>query len=73
MLASLRSLLPKDWSTGHEVAWSWLWENVERILQKMMGNPPVWERALTKLVASFDEQTKYELRAASDCLFICIL
>merc|ERR1719272_1556447 len=25
MLASLRSLLPKDWSTQHEVAWSWLW------------------------------------------------
>jgi len=28
MLASLRSLLPKDWTTRHEVAWSWLWENV---------------------------------------------
>ena len=45
MLASLRSLLPKDWSTNHEVAWSWLWENVERIMQKNMGNPPKWEKA----------------------------
>merc|ERR1711971_1144059 len=23
MMASLRSLLPKDWTTNHEVAWSW--------------------------------------------------
>merc|ERR1719498_649091 len=62
MLASLRSLLPKDWSTAHEVAWSWLWENVERLLAKNMGNPRRWERALTKLVDSVDETQKYELR-----------
>ena len=62
MLASLRSLLPKDWSTGHEVAWSWLWENVERLLQKNMGNPPKWEKALSAIVASFDENQKYEFR-----------
>jgi len=49
MLASLRSLLPKDWSTRHEVAWSWLWENVERIMQKNMGNPPKWEKSLGKI------------------------
>ena len=29
MLASMRSLVPKDWDNDHEVAWSWLWENVE--------------------------------------------
>merc|ERR1712228_18887 len=34
MLASLRSLLPKDWTTQHEVAWSWLWENVEKLILK---------------------------------------
>ena len=33
MLASLRALLPKDWSTAHEVAWSWLWDNMERLLR----------------------------------------
>merc|ERR1719329_835800 len=27
-----------------------------------MGKPPVWEAALTKLVASLDEATKYEIR-----------
>merc|ERR1712159_856941 len=62
MLASLRSLLPKDWSTQHEVSWSWLWENVERIMVKNMGNPPKWERALGKALASLDENTKFEVR-----------
>merc|ERR1719449_45355 len=62
MLASLRSLLPKDWSTNHEVAWSWLWENVERIMTKNMGNPPKWERALGKVLASLDENQKFEIR-----------
>merc|ERR1719478_1281928 len=62
MLASLRSLLPKDWSTQHEVSWSWLWENVERIMTKNMGNPPKWERALGKILASLDENQKFEIR-----------
>jgi len=62
MLASLRSLLPKDWSTNHEVAWSWLWENVERVLQKTMGSPPKWEASLSKFFASLDDTQKYDLR-----------
>ena len=28
MLAALRSLLPKTWSTSHETAWEWLWATV---------------------------------------------
>jgi len=62
MLASLRSLLPKDWTTSHEVAWSWLWENVERTLGKNMGMPPVWEKAYAKLLDSVDEATGFQLR-----------
>jgi hemoglobin-like flavoprotein len=62
MLASLRSLLPKDWSTNHEVAWSWLWENVERIMQKNMGSPPKWEKALAKIIEGLDENQKFEIR-----------
>merc|ERR1711972_1136466 len=46
MLASLRSLVPKDWNSAHEVAWSWLWENVERIIKNLMGKPQVQQRAL---------------------------
>ena len=28
MLASLRSLVPKEWDSDHEVAWNWLWETL---------------------------------------------
>jgi hemoglobin-like flavoprotein len=62
MLASLRSLLPKDWSTQHEVSWNWLWENVERIMQINMGNPPKWEKALGKVLGSLDENASFEVR-----------
>ena len=55
MLASLRSLLPKDWSTAHEVAWSWLWENVERIMLRVLGKPCKWEAALASFLGSLDE------------------
>jgi len=62
MLASLRSLLPKDWTTAHEVAWSWLWENVEKMIMKNMGMPPKWEQAYAKLLDSIDEATGFQLR-----------
>merc|ERR1719158_2185682 len=62
MLASLRSLLPKDWDSAHEVAWTWLWDNVERLVLKIHGQPPVWEKALNKILSSLDEDTKFELR-----------
>jgi len=32
MLAALRSLLPKTWSTTHETAWEWLWFTISRNL-----------------------------------------
>eukprot|EP00438_Fugacium_kawagutii_P033793 Skav218848 [mRNA] locus=scaffold2397:54135:62539:+ [translate_table: standard] len=32
MLAALRSLLPKCWSTTHETAWEWLWFTISRNL-----------------------------------------
>ncbi|CAK9001133.1 Retrovirus-related Pol polyprotein from transposon TNT 1-94 [Durusdinium trenchii] len=34
MLAALRSLLPKQWSTLHETAWEWLWMTVARNLNE---------------------------------------
>lgn len=63
MLASLRSLLPKDWSTEHEVAWSWLWSNVERLLLKTLGYPVKWEKAYQKFFSSLDESQAFEYRA----------
>merc|ERR1719440_2330123 len=62
MLASLRSLLPKDWDSAHEVAWTWLWENVERLVLRIHGLPPVWERSLNKILSSLDEDQKFEIR-----------
>jgi len=63
MLASLRSLLAKEWSSLHEVSWSWLWDNVERLVQVNLATPRPYEAALTKLVASIDADTLYKLRA----------
>eukprot|EP00933_Yihiella_yeosuensis_P002114 TRINITY_DN10349_c1_g1_i1.p1 TRINITY_DN10349_c1_g1~~TRINITY_DN10349_c1_g1_i1.p1 ORF type:complete len:1055 (+),score=216.85 TRINITY_DN10349_c1_g1_i1:121-3165(+) len=62
MLASLRSLVPKDWDGEHEVAWSWLWENVERMLKSLMGKPAVMEKALERLILSLTEDNLNYLR-----------
>eukprot|EP00931_Biecheleriopsis_adriatica_P078657 TRINITY_DN5208_c0_g1_i1.p1 TRINITY_DN5208_c0_g1~~TRINITY_DN5208_c0_g1_i1.p1 ORF type:complete len:1104 (+),score=248.48 TRINITY_DN5208_c0_g1_i1:34-3345(+) len=62
MLASLRSLCPKDWDTNHEVAWSWLWENVERMLKDLMGKPQVQEKALERFIMSLTEDSVNYLR-----------
>merc|ERR1719218_424838 len=62
MLASLRSLLPKEWSTAHELAWSWSWERVESFLLENMGKTQKWEKALVTLLEGIDEATGYQIR-----------
>ncbi|CAE8604987.1 unnamed protein product, partial [Polarella glacialis] len=62
MLASLRSLVPKDWNSAHEVAWTWLWENVERMLKALMGKPQVQEKALESFIMSLSEDSRNYLR-----------
>eukprot|EP00933_Yihiella_yeosuensis_P026147 TRINITY_DN20287_c0_g1_i1.p1 TRINITY_DN20287_c0_g1~~TRINITY_DN20287_c0_g1_i1.p1 ORF type:complete len:1108 (-),score=261.28 TRINITY_DN20287_c0_g1_i1:312-3635(-) len=62
MLAALRSLVPKDWDGAHEVAWTWLWENVERMLKAQMGKPAVLEKALERLILSLTEDSLNYLR-----------
>merc|ERR1719181_611119 len=62
MLASLRSLCPKDWDSHHEVAWGWLWENVERMLKSMMGKPAQQEKRLELLIGSLTEDAVNYLR-----------
>eukprot|EP00929_Paragymnodinium_shiwhaense_P092830 TRINITY_DN5283_c0_g1_i2.p1 TRINITY_DN5283_c0_g1~~TRINITY_DN5283_c0_g1_i2.p1 ORF type:complete len:2305 (-),score=689.54 TRINITY_DN5283_c0_g1_i2:325-7239(-) len=62
MLAALRSLLPKIWSTAHEVAWAWLWESVERLLEKSLYKPLKYEAALGELLESIDEETGFQIR-----------
>ncbi|CAE8629502.1 unnamed protein product, partial [Polarella glacialis] len=63
MLASLRSLVPKDWSSAHEVAWTWLWENVEQMLKSIMGKPQVQEKALERFAMSLTEDSQKYLRS----------
>lgn len=62
MLATLRSLLPKDWDSNHEVAWNWLWDNVERLLRMSMGKPPHWLREVKAMMETLDDDTKYKIR-----------
>mmetsp|Transcript_159280 Transcript_159280/g.297080 ORF Transcript_159280/g.297080 Transcript_159280/m.297080 type:complete len:1182 (-) Transcript_159280:130-3675(-) len=62
MLAALRSLLPKTWSTQHEVAWTWMWENVARLLVANMSNPPIYEAALGTWMEGMNEDEQYEWR-----------
>lgn len=63
MLASLRSLLPKEWDTRHEVAWGWLWDVVEQLLNKNMGKPYEWENALYYFLEAIGEDSGYQLRS----------
>merc|ERR1719343_1601377 len=62
MLASLRSLVPRGWSSEHEVAWTWLWENVERLLRAMQGKPLLQEKALEKCWGGLDEAQQAQVR-----------
>jgi len=62
MLASLRSLVPKDWNSAHEVAWGWLWENVERMLTAQLGKPSVMQQNLGNFLTSLDEVTQGKVR-----------
>jgi len=61
MLASLRSLIPKDWTSNHEVVWSWLWENVESLLAAEIGRPPARAKILVRYMASMDDETREEI------------
>jgi hypothetical protein len=62
MLASIRSLVPKDWDSAHEVAWNWLWDNVERMLEVQLEKPAARERYLGRFLGSLEEDTKQIIR-----------
>lgn len=65
MLSTMRQLLPKDWSQGHEVAWNWLWDNFERMLATVLVKPSVYEASLKRLFQSLDDAHLFEMRKAS--------
>lgn len=62
MLATLRSLLPKEWNSAYEVAWNWLWENVERMLASMLGKPLPMERLIGRFISSLTEEQRLTIR-----------
>lgn len=62
MLASLRSVVPQDWDMEHETAWTWLWENVERMLTAMLGTPLRYEKALRNWMSDITEETRMKWR-----------
>eukprot|EP00440_Ansanella_granifera_P053707 gb/GFBE01058222.1/.p1 GENE.gb/GFBE01058222.1/~~gb/GFBE01058222.1/.p1 ORF type:complete len:1285 (+),score=394.99 gb/GFBE01058222.1/:1-3855(+) len=72
MLASLRSLVPKDWNSAHEVAWNWLWENVERMLEAQLGKPTARERALGRFLGSLEEDQRQLLREGQYTKFFAL-
>lgn len=62
MMASLRSLLPKNWGSQHEMAWSWLWTNVQQMLKGALGQPAKQEKSLRHFYLGLDEDTKFKFR-----------
>ncbi|CAE7455446.1 unnamed protein product [Symbiodinium natans] len=62
MLASLRSLVPKDWDSAHEVAWNWLWENIEHMLRALMGKPATQQHALDQFILGLSQDQLTFLR-----------
>lgn len=69
MLAALRSLLPKQWTTKHEDAWIWLWENVARMVAKAMAKMSQ-KKNLVKFFEDKDEDQLFEMRKMIyECFF----
>merc|ERR1719408_1135428 len=62
MLAALRSLLPKHWTSAHETAWTWMWENVARLLKQQLDKPAKHEKALADFLDSMDEAALFNMR-----------
>ncbi|CAE8658588.1 unnamed protein product [Polarella glacialis] len=62
MLASLRSLVPSAWNSAHEVAWTWFWDNIARMLKGRIGKPTVQEKALGRFLMSLTEDSQNYLR-----------
>lgn len=63
MLAALRSIVPDEWNMDHEVAWNWLWENVERIISSTIALPRAYEKAVRNFLFSQPEDKMMFLRA----------
>eukprot|EP00445_Apocalathium_hangoei_P024352 CAMPEP_0203930556 /NCGR_PEP_ID=MMETSP0359-20131031/69271_1 /ASSEMBLY_ACC=CAM_ASM_000338 /TAXON_ID=268821 /ORGANISM="Scrippsiella Hangoei, Strain SHTV-5" /LENGTH=1214 /DNA_ID=CAMNT_0050859743 /DNA_START=103 /DNA_END=3744 /DNA_ORIENTATION=+ len=62
MLSSMRGVLAKVWDSSYEVAWNWLWDNVERMLKRTLGSPAKWQVALKGMMDSWTEDDVFDIR-----------
>mmetsp|Transcript_100511 Transcript_100511/g.181398 ORF Transcript_100511/g.181398 Transcript_100511/m.181398 type:complete len:1156 (+) Transcript_100511:43-3510(+) len=62
LLAALRSTLAKTWTNDHEEAWTWLWDNLVRILEESMEKPKIYEVALHALMSSMSARQMFRVR-----------
>lgn len=49
MLASLRALLPKEWSKEHELAWAWFWEKIMKYVRLPSMNTTLVQISWSKI------------------------
>lgn len=63
MLAALRSIVPDEWNMDHEIAWNWLWENVERIISSTIQLPRLYEKSVRAFLFEQSEVNMNHLRA----------
>lgn len=62
LLAALRSTLPQVWSPKHEEAWTWLWENVVRLVSPNLHKPKSYETSLDATLGSLSSRRLYKVR-----------
>lgn len=63
MLAALRSLLPKQWSTSHEGAWEWLWLTVSWNLNESTMKVRAFKPFNVKMFSTLQEEQLDRFRA----------
>ena len=64
-------MIREDWDTHHEVAWNWLWENVERMLRLQINPKAEWSCSMPNLYAKHG-RTKRVLTAFDAAVYICV-
>lgn len=62
MFASLRALLPAEWGSKHELAWSWFWQTTSGLLMSTIALPAAQFSRLNSFLGSLSEQQLSPLR-----------
>jgi len=61
MLASLRSLLPSDWDSEHELAWGQMWDTVSNELSRCADCPKRYSRGTSSFINGLSDKEKTDL------------